>query len=73
MSKQVEALTGAIIVGWNDQKIKQLAMQYMQDNGYRLTPAGKALAINELQGLDYPSTIIAAMGTAIALLEEEQL
>lgn len=63
-----ERITNGISEGWNNKEVKQAAQQFMKDNGYKLTEAGKQVAISELQGLDYPEEVIAAVGTAIALL-----
>lgn len=63
-----ERITNGISEGWNNKEVKQAAQQFMKDNGYKLTDAGKQVAIDELQDLDYPEEVIAAVGMAIVLL-----
>lgn len=61
-------ITGGIVIGWTTKEAKETAKQFMEDNGYKLTETGKQVAIAELQDLDYPEEVIAAVSMAIVLL-----
>lgn len=61
-------ITGGIAIGWTTKEAKETAKQFMEDNGYKLTETGKQVAIAELQDLDYPEEVIAAVSMAIVLL-----
>lgn len=63
-----ERITQGVAIGWTTKEAHEAAEQFMKDNGYKLTDAGKQVAIDELQDLDYPEEVIAAVGMAIALL-----
>lgn len=64
-----ERIASGIKRGLAEDEIREAAERFMQDNGYKLTDAGKQVAIAELEDLDeYPSELIAAVGTAIATL-----
>lgn len=64
-----ERITGGVALGWTSQEVKEAARQFMKDNGYKLSETGKQVAIAELQDLDYPEEVIAAVSMAIVLLE----
>lgn len=70
----VDELSKGIELGWTSDQVQEYAKQFMKDNGYKLTEAGKQVAIAELQDLqdNYPPQIIAVITTAISLLSEEE-
>lgn len=70
----VDELSKGVELGWTSEEVQKYAKQFMKDNGYKLTEAGKQVAIAELQDLqdNYPPQIIAVITTAISLLSEEE-
>lgn len=70
----VDELSKGIKFGWTSEQVQEYAKQFMKDNGYKLTEAGKQVAIAELQDLQdsYPPQIITVITTAISLLSEEE-
>lgn len=55
--------------GLSNKMVREVAKQFMKDNGYKLTETGKRVAIDELELLDdYPVELISAIGAAIATL-----
>lgn len=47
----VDKLSKGVELGWTSKEVQEYAKQFMKDNGYKLTEAGKQVAIAELQDL----------------------
>ena len=60
-----------IKLGWTDEA-KQIALDYMKSNGYKLTLNGKNQALADLKSLDPQPKYSVALQTAIILLQVEQ-
>lgn len=55
-------------------KMDEIAKQFMEENGYKMTRLGKNQAINDLEAIDdceYDTEFITALKTAIATLPVE--
>lgn len=72
MKATTNELLCGLTLGFSNQKIREVAKQFMEDNGYKLTPQGKGLAISELESLaesdTYPADLVISMTAAIATL-----
>lgn len=72
MKATMNELLCGLTLGFSNQKIQEVAKQFMEDNGYKLTPQGKSLAISELESLaesdTYPADLVISLTTAITTL-----
>lgn len=69
VKEQLKALTLPFI----SEEVRQASKQFMDDNGFAITPEGKAQAITELEVSEhiqetYPKDLISAVAMGIAIL-----
>lgn len=75
MKATTKELIEGLELGMSHEKIQQIAREYMTSNGYKITPAGKQLAINELESyadehLEANKLEVIALAGAIVTLED---
>lgn len=63
----MKELIQEIELGWKEES-QDIALQFMKENGYKLTEMGKNQALNDLDILDPQPKYATAIKTAIALL-----
>ncbi len=72
MKATKEEIKTGYMLGFSNEEIRGTARQCMKDNGYKLTPQGKELAISELESIgeaeSYPVDLIIAVSTVIQTL-----
>ena len=66
----MQQIMNEIKLGWA-KEAKQVALDYMKSNGYKLTVYGKNQALADLDCLDPQPEYATALKTAIALLKVE--